>query len=81
MITNTEYWRAAVVVAVTDAAAQLVVTIKITQRTFDDERMGAFDTQTAGDEATLRRYLERYCPCDPLVQSFPGPDHHTTSFS
>jgi hypothetical protein len=39
MPTDTAYWRAAVVVVVTDAVAQLVVSGKMAQRMFDDERL------------------------------------------
>jgi hypothetical protein len=75
MPTNTEYWRAAVVVVVTDATAQLVASGKMAQQMFDDERLQAFNVQTAGDDAALMRYLKHYYPNDPHVQSYPGPDH------
>jgi hypothetical protein len=78
MPTDTAYWRAAVVVVVTDAVAQLVASGKMAQRMFDDERLEAFNAQTAGDDAALMRYLKHYCPNDPHVQSYPGRDDNTT---
>jgi hypothetical protein len=78
MPTDTEYWRAAVVVVVTDAVAQLVVSGTMAQRMFDDERLEAFNAQTAGDDAALMRYLKHYCLNDPHVQSYPGRDDNTT---
>jgi len=78
MPTDTAYWRAAVVLVVTDAVAQLVVSGKMAQRMFDDERLEAYNAQTAGDDAALMRYLKHYCPNDPHVQSYPGRDDKTT---
>jgi hypothetical protein len=78
MPTNTEYWRAAVVV-VTDATGQLVASGKMAQRMFDDERMEAFNAQTAGDDASFMRCLKHYCPHDAHVLSYPGPDHRTNA--
>jgi hypothetical protein len=75
MPTDTEYWRAAVVVVVTDATGQLVASGKMTQRMFDDERLQAFNAQTAGDDASLMRCLKHYRPDDPHAHSYPGPDH------
>jgi hypothetical protein len=79
MATDTELWRAAVVGAVTDATAQLVSANVITQGEFDRKRLGAFAAQRAYDDAALMRYLTHYCPDDPHVLSYPGPDHHTTA--
>jgi hypothetical protein len=53
MLTDTEYWRAAVVGVVTDATGELVASGKMAQRMFDDERLEAFNAQTAGDDASL----------------------------
>jgi hypothetical protein len=78
MPTDTAYWRAAVVVVVTDTVAQLVASGKMAQRMFDDERLEAFNAQTAGDDAALMRYRKHYCPNDPHVQSYPGRDDNTT---
>ena len=78
MPTDTAYWRAAVVLVVTDAVAQLVVSGKMAQRMFDDERLEAYNAQTAGDDAALMRYLKHYCPNDPHVQRYPGRDDKTT---
>ena len=78
MPTDTECWRAAVVIVVTDATGLLVASGKMAQRMFDDERLEAFNAQTAGDDAALMRYLKHYCPNDPHVQSYPGGDDKTT---
>ena len=80
MPTNTEYWRAAVVVVVTNATDELVASGKMAQRMFDDERLEAFNAQAAGDDAALMRYLKHYCPDDPHTQSYPGPDDKTTMY-
>jgi hypothetical protein len=66
------------VVVVTDAAAQLVASDKMAQRMFDDERLEAFNARTAGDDATLMRFLKHYSPNDPHVRSYPGRDDNTT---
>jgi hypothetical protein len=79
MLTTTEYWRAAVVVVVTDAAAQLVASGKMAQRMFDDERLEAFNARTAGDDAALMRCLRHYCPYDAHVWTYPGPDNKTAA--
>ena len=75
MPTDTASWRAAVVLVVTDATAQLVASGKMAQRMFDDERLEAFNAQTAGDDAALLRCLKHYCPDDLQAYSYPGPDH------
>jgi hypothetical protein len=74
---DTKLWRAAVVVAVTDAIGQLAARGQITQQAFDDERLGVFNAQAAGDDAALMDYLKQYCPTDPHVESYPGADHQT----
>jgi hypothetical protein len=78
--TNTEYWRAAVVVVVTNATDQLVASGKMAQRMFDDERLEAFNAQAVGDDAALIRYLKHYCPDDLQAYSYPGPDDKTTMY-
>ena len=80
MPTNTEYWRAAVVVVVTNATDELVASGKMAQRMFDDERLEAFNAQAAGDDAALMRYLKHYCPDDFQAYSYPGPDDKTTMY-
>jgi len=75
MPTDTVSWRAAVVLVVTDATAQLVASGKMAKRMFDDERLEAFNAQAAGDDAALMRYLKHYCPNDSHAHSYPGPDH------
>lgn len=80
MPTNTEYWRAAVVVVVANATDQLVADGWMTQRMFDEERMEAFNAQTAGDDAALMRCLKHYCPDDLQAYSYPGPDNKTTMY-
>jgi hypothetical protein len=80
MPTNTEYWRAAVVVVVTDATDQLMANGKMTQRMFDNERLETFNAQTAGDDASLMRCLKHYCPDDLQAYIYPGPDHRTTMY-
>lgn len=77
MPTDTAYWCAAVVVVVTDATGQLVASGKMAQRMFDDERLEAFNAQTAGDDAALMRYLKHYCPDDFQAYGYPGPDDKT----
>ena len=76
--TDTELWRAAVVGAVTDATGQLVSANVITQGEFDRKRLGAFAAQRACDDAALMRYLTHYCPDDPHIEGYPGPDERTT---
>jgi hypothetical protein len=78
MPTDTELWRAAVVVVVTNTIDQLVDSGKMAQRMFDDERLDAFNAQTIGDDAALMRYLEHYCPDDLQAYSYPGPDFRTS---
>jgi len=80
MPTNTEYWRAAVVIVVTDATGQLVASGKMAQRMFDDERLEAFNAQAVGDDAALMRSLKHYCPDDLQAYSYPGPDDKTTMY-
>jgi hypothetical protein len=80
MPTNTAYWRAAVVVVVTNATDQLVASGKMTQRMFDDERLEAFNAQALGDDATLMRCLKHYCPDDLQAYTYPGPDDKTTVY-
>ena len=79
MPTNTEYWRAAVVVVVTNATDHLVASGKMAQRMFDDERLDASLAQRVGDDATLMRCLKHYCPDDFQAYAYPGPDSHTTT--
>ena len=78
MPTDTELWRAAVVVVVTNTMDQLVDRGKMAQRMFDDERLDAFNAQTAGDDAALMRYLKHYCPDELQAYNYPGPDFRTT---
>ena len=78
MPTHTEYWRAAVVVVVTDATGLLVARGKMAQRMFDDERLQAFNAQATGDDAALMRYLKHYCPDDFQAYGYPGPDDKIT---
>ena len=80
MPTNTEYWRAAVVVVVTNATDELVASGKMAQRMFDDERLEAFNAQAAGDDAALMRSLKHYCPDDFQAYGYPGPDDKTTMY-
>jgi hypothetical protein len=77
MATDTELWRAAVVVVVANAIDQLVDSGKMAQRMFDDARLEAFNAQSVGDDASLMRYLEHYCPDDLQAYSYPGPDFRT----
>ena len=80
MPTDTEQWRAAVVVIVTHAIGQLVDDGKMAQRMFDDERLDASLAQSSGDDAALMRYLKHYCPEDVQAYSYPGPDLRTTEY-
>jgi hypothetical protein len=77
MPTDTEQWRAAVVVVVTNTMDQLVDNGKMAQRMFDDERLDASLAQRVGDDAALMRYLKHYCPDDVQAYSYPGPDLRT----
>ena len=80
MPTDTEQWRAAVVVVVTHAIGQLVEDGKMAQRMFDDECLDASIAQSVGDDAALMRYLNHYCPDDLQAYSYPGPDLRTTEY-
>jgi hypothetical protein len=83
MPTDTEYWRAETVQLVTDGVGFLTTAQAgehaITMAMCDTVRWAARRAHVRGDDATLMRYLKKYCPNDPHVQEYPGPDHHTTT--
>jgi hypothetical protein len=78
MPTDTEQWRAAVVVVVTNTIDQLVDNGKMAQRMFDDERLDAFNAQAVGNDTARMRYLKHCCPNDLQAYSYPGPDFRTS---
>ena len=78
VVTETELWRAAIVDAVTEATGQLVSTNTLTSTERDKERRAISTAEREGDDATLMRYLKQYCPDDPHIEGYPGPDERTT---
>jgi hypothetical protein len=81
--TETEYWRVETVQLVTSGAGFLTTAQAgergITMAMYDTVRWAAHRAHIRGDDATLMQYLKKYCPDDPHVQGYPGPDHHTTT--
>ena len=78
MITETELWRAAIVDTVTEATGQLASTNTLTNTERDKERWAISAAEREGDDAALMRYLEQFCPDDPHIEGYPGPDERTT---
>jgi hypothetical protein len=83
MTTDTEYWRVESVQLVTDGAALLTTAQAgergITIAKYNTVRWAAHRAQVRGDDAALMQYLKTYCPNDPHVSGYPGPDHQTTT--
>ena len=78
MVTETELWRAAIVDTVTEATGQLASTNTLTNTERDKERWAISAAEREGDDAALMRYLEQFCPDDPHIEGYPGPDERTT---
>jgi hypothetical protein len=78
VITETELWRAAIVDAVTEATGQLASTNTLTYIERDKERSAISAAEREGDDAGLMRYLKQFCPDDPHIEGYPGPDERTT---
>jgi hypothetical protein len=78
VVTETELWRAAIVDAVTEATGQLASTNTLTYTERDKERWAISAAEREGDDASLMRYLKQFCPDDPHIEGYPGPDERTT---
>ena len=78
VVTETELWRAAIVDAVTEATGQLASTKTLTSTERDKERWAISNAEREGDDAALMRYLKQFCPDDPHIEGYPGPDERTT---
>ena len=78
MVTETELWRAAIVDAVTEATGQLASANTLTNTERDKERLATSVAGREGDDAALMRYLKHFCPDDPHIEGYPGPDERTT---
>jgi hypothetical protein len=77
-IDDTELWRSAVVDAVTEATGSLLSTSTFTYAERDKERWEMSAAEREGDDAGLMRYLKQFCPDDPHIEGYPGPDERTT---
>jgi hypothetical protein len=78
VVTETELWRAAIVDAVTEATGQLASTNTLTNSERDKERRAISAAEHEGNDATLMRSLKQFCPDDPHIEGYPGPDERTT---
>jgi hypothetical protein len=78
VVTETELWRAALVDAVTEATGQLASTNTLTATERDKERWAISAAEREGDDAALMRSLKQFCPDDPHIEGYPGPDERTT---
>jgi hypothetical protein len=78
VVTETDLWRAAVVDAVTEATGQLASINTLTYTERDKERWATSAAEHEGDDAGLMRYLKHFCPDDPHIEGYPGPDEKTT---
>jgi hypothetical protein len=78
VVTETELWRAASVDAVIEATGQLASTNTLTNTERDRERWAISAAEREGDDAALIRYLKQFCPDNPHIEGYPGPDERTT---
>jgi hypothetical protein len=78
VVTDTELWRAAIVDAVTEATGQLASTNTLAYTERDRDRWALSAAERDGDDAALMSYLKQFCPDDPHIEGYPGPDERTT---
>jgi glyceraldehyde-3-phosphate dehydrogenase/erythrose-4-phosphate dehydrogenase len=81
VVTETDQWRTAVVDAVTEATGKFVSTNTLTYTERDKERWAISAAEREGDDAWLMRYLKQFCPDDPHIEGYPGPDERTTKWA
>jgi hypothetical protein len=74
MTTDTELWRAGSLMALDDAIPQAASAGILSPVEMTDEWEAARAARFRHDDAALMEYLMKYCPDDPHVENYPGPD-------
>ena len=74
MPTDTEWWRAGSLTALDEAISNAATAGILSPVEMTDEWEAARTARLCHDDAALMEYLMKYCPDDPHVKNYPGPD-------
>jgi hypothetical protein len=74
MSTDTEFWRAGSLMALDEGIPHAASIGILSPVEMTDEWEAARAARFRHDDATLMEYLMKYCPDDPHVENYPGPD-------
>jgi hypothetical protein len=74
MPTDTELWRAGSLIALDEAIPYAASTGMLSPLEMAEEWEAARSARFRHNDAALMEYLMKYCPDDPHVENYPGPD-------
>jgi hypothetical protein len=74
MPTDTELWRAGSLLALDEAIPYAASVGMLSPIEMTDEWEAARAARFRHDDAVLMQFLMKYCPDDPHIENYPGPD-------